>query len=1197
MAISKKIKGITIQFNGDTTNLGKALGNVESTVVSTESELRKVNKALKDIDPNNTVLLAQKQDILNEAIEASKKKLKGLEDAQEQVEKQFKSGDIGADAYREFQRTIEATKKKLNGLETESDELKKAQREMANNGADFAKEKIEGVGKAAKTEGKKINDLGDDFKNAEKDARNFGGGIDAAQVALGSLAADGIKGLGSALKDYAADSQTASNSFAAQTGATAEEMQKYSGVIDDLYKNSFGESKNDVANAMALVKQTVGDVDADKLKEMTENAMTLSDTFGFDVSEQLRAVNMLTKQFGVSSDEAYNLIVQGAQKGLNKNGDLLDTINEYAVHYKQLGYTSDEFFNSLANGTASGTFSVDKLGDAMKEFGIRSKDTAKTTTDALALLGYSSGAADEEVAKVTDEVAKLEKNLKYAKLEQENFNNKTSELTRLKNAEKIKEYSKSLDTAKKKLQALKDSSDSSGESISDLQTRFAAGGETAKKATDEVLEKLFSMDDQVAQNAAGVGLFGTMWEDLGKNGVEALMNTNGEIDKTEEALQKVKDVKYDDITTEITGLGREFQEEILKPVIEDFMPDIKNGMKWLKDNLKGITPVIKGVGTAVGVTFATKKIAGFISGIKTTITTIKTLSAAAKAAETTQLALNAAQSASPVGLVCGAIGLLVGGLVTLNEAMKDSESETNKLKGSQQELYDEIDKNRQAWDDMKKSRHENATNIESEYGYYDSLCTELQNITDENGKIKQGYEDRATVIASTLSEALGTEIEINNGVVLKYQEVVKEIGNVIAAEKAKAMQSAYGESYNAAITSQTEDWNNYQAAYENYFTTLGSLANFRAELKELEKERYRKIQTSTGLQYAHIDPNDAVILRYNTLSQTVKNMEVQLQTSYKKYQDAQQTYLDDVSTIQNYENLSAAITSGNADKINDATNKMVNNFITAENGTKISLKNQLDDMEKHYNELKTAVENGAPGVTQKMVDNAKEMFDLAAKEYAKKDNPVLFAAENVGGATVAQFKEGAFKKEDDLKNGLTNTAKRAISDAGVNLRDDAVVLGSDLMDGIIEGLMDRRKNEQSVATVAQWTVDGFKDRWQINSPSKVGRSLGGYFVKGLELGFGDGKNNMLKTVNTVGTDTISTLKSQLDNLPTVNLNSRYTAAVKSGNITPALSGSRMFNITIGEFVNNTDRDIDTLAQQISVKLNNQMNQMQRGMGW
>ena len=58
------------------------------------------------------------------------------------------------------------------------------------------------------------------------------------------------------------------------------------------------------------------------------------------------------------------MMIQGSQQGLDKNGDLLDSINEYAVHYQQLGYDVDDFFNSLANGTASGTFSVDKLGDA-----------------------------------------------------------------------------------------------------------------------------------------------------------------------------------------------------------------------------------------------------------------------------------------------------------------------------------------------------------------------------------------------------------------------------------------------------------------------------------------------------------------------------------------------------------------------------------------------------------------------------------------------------------------------------------------------------------------------------------------------------------------------------------------------------------------------------------------------------------------
>ena len=1088
MAISKKIKGITIQFNGDTTNLGKALGSAESAVISTESELRKVNKALKDIDPSNTVLLAQKQDILNEAIEASKKKLKGLEDAQEQVEKQFKSGDIGADAYREFQRTIEATKKKLNGLETESDNLKKAQREMANNGADFAKEKIEGVGKAAKTEGKKINDLGDDFKNAEKDARSFGGGIDAAQVALGNLAADGIKGLGSALKDYAADSQTASNSFAAQTGATAEKMQKYSGVIDELYKNSFGESKNDVANAMALVKQTVGETDAGKLKEMTESAMTLSDTFGFDVSEQLRAVNMLTKQFGISGDEAYNLIVQGAQKGLNKNGDLLDTINEYAVHYKQLGYTSDEFFNSLANGTASGTFSVDKLGDAMKEFGIRSKDTATTTTEGFTLIGLD--------------------------------------------ADKMRE-------------------------------KFAAGGESAKLATQETLKALFELDDQVVQNQAGVDLFGTMWEDLGKEGVEALINTNGEIDKTEEALQKVKDVKYDDITTEITGLGREFQEEILKPVIEDFMPDIKNAMQWLKDNLPALKPLIKGIGTAAVTAFAVDKVSSFASGVGSIINTAKGAFGAIKGLSSATGILGTAIStlSSPFGLILGGAGL-VAALGAAVLWLGKAEVKTYELSESQKELYKRIDETKEKQQEMREENQKLIDNKESEYQYYRDLKTELDNIVTPTGQIKQGYEDRAKFILTELENVTEKEIEYNGNVIKNYQDLSKEIDKTLKLKEAEATLGVYEDDYKEAIKGKTSNKQIMDDAYKNYFAILNDLGNERAKLERLQREH-------------EANPTDVSIdVEIGLAEKNIKIMQEELGRANEKYKDARTTYYNDMNTIKNYSNLSSAIISGDTDKVKIASEKMVNNFQNAEYATNDVLSQQVLNLQQNYADMVKAVENGEPGVTQEMVDAARTMHSSAVREY------------NTG------FENSKGK----IEGSVTSALKRAMKDAGINVRPDCVIVGGDLMDGVAEGV-GKFDITTPVATVAQWTVDTVKDIWQINSPSKVGRSLGGYFVKGLELGFDDGEKNMLKTVNTVGTDTISTLKSQLDNLPTVSLNSRYTAAVKSGNITPALSGNRTFNISIGEFVNNTDRDIDTLAQQISVKLNSQMNQMQRGMGW
>ena len=138
------------------------------------------------------------------------------------------------------------------------------------------------------------------------------------------------------------------------------------------------------------VKQQTQETDPSKLKELTKYAILLSDTFEFDVKESTRTANMLMKQFGLTGEESFNLIAQGAQKGLDKNGDLLDTLNEYAPYYKRMGYSAEEFMNALVNGTEAGTFSVDKLGDAFKEFNIRAQDTAASTTEGFELIGLNA---------------------------------------------------------------------------------------------------------------------------------------------------------------------------------------------------------------------------------------------------------------------------------------------------------------------------------------------------------------------------------------------------------------------------------------------------------------------------------------------------------------------------------------------------------------------------------------------------------------------------------------------------------------------------------------------------------------------------------------------------------------------------------------------------------------------------------------
>ena len=112
MAMGTKIKGLTVEIGGDTTNLGKALDGVKKDSTALQKELGQVNKLLK-FDPENTELLAQKQKILADSIEKTKEKLALLKNAEAQVQAQFAKGEISESQYRDFQREIIATEGKL----------------------------------------------------------------------------------------------------------------------------------------------------------------------------------------------------------------------------------------------------------------------------------------------------------------------------------------------------------------------------------------------------------------------------------------------------------------------------------------------------------------------------------------------------------------------------------------------------------------------------------------------------------------------------------------------------------------------------------------------------------------------------------------------------------------------------------------------------------------------------------------------------------------------------------------------------------------------------------------------------------------------------------------------------------------------------------------------------------------------------
>lgn len=236
---------------------------------------------------------------------------------------------------------------------------------------------------------KRFNNVADVFLHA-------GDAFTSAGETLTKSVTAPLAAVGTAAIKFSSDSQNAFQQFAAATGTATDEMGKYKDMINNVYKDNFGESINDVAEAMATVNQNMSYLDDSALQRCTEYAYTLSDTFGYDVAESTRAADTLIKNYGVSAREAFNLITQGAQSGMDYSGEMIDSINEYSVQFKKLGLDAEDMFSIFANGAQNGAFNLDKVGDAVKEFSIRAIDGSDTTKQGFEALGMDAAKMAEK---------------------------------------------------------------------------------------------------------------------------------------------------------------------------------------------------------------------------------------------------------------------------------------------------------------------------------------------------------------------------------------------------------------------------------------------------------------------------------------------------------------------------------------------------------------------------------------------------------------------------------------------------------------------------------------------------------------------------------------------------------------------------------------------------------------------------------
>lgn len=559
-----------------------------------EKEFR---KALRDIGNEMSIMRSEMTIVTSEFVGNEKS-----------VEALTAKGKVLNEMYDKQSEKIEMMRDALvkirAGYGENSEKAQKWEKDLKKNEAALAKTKAEIIkNNTAMEEAKKAgDDMSDGLEKVEDSAKKAGEAtLDMSDIIKGNLISSAIQSGIGAIKDnfldLAGSAQQASNMFQATTGIAADAMGEYNDAIESIYKNNFGDSLQDVAEKMAKVKEVTGEVDASAVQNLTESAITLEDTFGMDMTETLRGVNALMDHFGMTANDAFDLIASGAQQGLNYTDELGDNVSEYSGKFAEAGYSAKEYFQLLKNGANGGAYNLDKVNDAINEVTTRIAD------------GTISDSMDMWTSKTQ----------------------KTFEA-------------------------------------------WTEGKATQKDVINEIVADITGATSEQEKMNLAAKAFGTMAEDGGTQFIESLSALGDSFDDVGGKMEDIKQIRYDDMKSDLEGLGRTVQLDIIAPLLETFMPNIKDGMTFLTDKVGWLIDhkdvLVAGI-SAIAAGFATWKIVSTITGV---VNAVRAFQLANEGASVAQALLNGVMAANPIVLIATLIAMLVAGIavfITQNDTARE----------------------------------------------------------------------------------------------------------------------------------------------------------------------------------------------------------------------------------------------------------------------------------------------------------------------------------------------------------------------------------------------------------------------------------------------------------------------------------------------------------------------------------------------
>lgn len=1090
----------------------------------------------------------------------------------------------------------------VGGLKQSVDETK--------NSTERLRDSEQELGKQSRETGKDQEELGDKTEETrqkvEHSRKSFLSWHDVAETAVKSVAtAAGIlfTSMGAVAgisTKFGTEYKQASNTIQASTGATKEEMEGLREVMKNVYAGNFGEDMNEVAEAVSVVKKSLGGTEK-QIQQVTEAAFGFRDTFGYDIPESTRAASMLMKTFGTDALHAYDLMAKGAQKGLDFSEEMLDSITEYAPQFAKAGLSAEQMFNIMASGYEAGAWNLDKVGDAVKELNIRLVDGSKTTAEGLEMIGLNADEVAKKMSEGGDVATETYKQVVKGLAEMDDKQAQNIAGVNLFGTmwedlgpgvvEQLAVMDGAYDNVKGTMEEINQVKyDDAGSALEALKRKAEVSlllpiSENIMPAISGATEAAIGYIDKLANAYESEGVHGLVEEageifaDIATNAAEQapemvevavsfvdnaaqgikknrkkLADAGIELTKTlcsaavkllPKELQEPVEDAMDDLVDSITGGGirngvKTFSNifkngfEVVTKITKTVLPPFIKIVDKAADNLdviaiaatsafaafksykvvtetnsvlnKGVK-AWKAASDAVDV-FSAAQLVAMESGIKSNATmtagqtVVGLLTGKITLATAAQTAWNAIMSANPIGLVITAVGALAAGLAVYKLATDDSKESQYALTEEQKKANEEIHRQYEAYKELDSARKEAMESVNAEYGYLTELNNELKGLVDSNGQVKAGYEDRANFIINQLSESLDIEKEKIWEIIQANGDLGTSIEEVIGKKKAEALLTANEEAYTDAIKNRAHALKKYTDQTVEFETAQKNYNSTQEAANKVMDEYYSLLQTSP-------DAANAYLLASQSILKEADEAETAFEEQKKALKEAEETYVGYNATIQNYEGLSSAIISGDATKISEAMLYIQNSFITAENGTKTSLENQVKNMQGHYAELKQAVEDGVPGVTQSMVDEAQQMVIAATTEIAKLPDSAASKIEALGPEASAAMVSALAQANLDGK--LKEESKDALDgfvDGFNGLDKKTKKVWSQAWYGALEGLEGFEDLRNPAEDGVEVFLESLKKLLEVHSPSRAVKKIFSQVWPGAVEGLGEGESEV-----------------------------------------------------------------------------------------